>query len=804
MLPPLQAVHHPHHTTSGSHHQRHEQHHCHPYGDNTSDLLVEDLAIGGGSASARLNLSSSTAAPYDPPHSATISSGDHRLQHQQQHQQHHQYHQHPHQHLQQYLPHLPPMPSSPYGARSDGSPSQATSSEYKLGKDGLPKKKRKQLVACDSCRLRRVKCDKAEMGGGDCSECLKKHIKCTDAYVKSKPKVIRSGKLIQQAKKLYGNGEDGGSGDERQPEAAGEEMESNEDFDGLLYVASNAIQTSAESAATGAPDHGSPPPPTAPPLSLVTGPQSRIISTQLGLAVQDHLVQTYYTVFQVQMHVVDWPVFQQTWDNAGRNAAAMSPTNECLAVVIQAWAARFSDHPVVLGQEGALTLPTLNDIRHHNGQDFTDVGNRREPFARAMLDRALQVCDERGALRKASAACCTALLLLEFLMVWDNSGRAPSSAGRSMMVNCAEHLRSINEPSYVSADPDEVVVPSELISGGTLLWTMYTRDALTALMRSQTLCLTDEDLAGLSDLLAIQPHASEIMATVSSENPQMLLGLAVVCVFRHLTNSIRTCAKAIAGPLARRMRLNEAAVREEWSDLDQSVRYTAIFKESVNRMDWTSFPTAKAHAWFRDVTVMQAQIALAVHSVVLERWTLESCNERSLARDPTYAGYVDMLHQLKCESDERLLTCIREVTKYYRGVNHSVVFEGLLSSEFMKDYLQHLLRSPTWEEGGPATWTWEDKQLNCDDAIKVLRNGGWCWPGYDVVIVDAMRHLADEGARIEQLQRRRTGSTASNPGPLAPNHGGAAGYTLGGLAWHTGYIAVFAAAFSRPWWGRCG
>ncbi|SCV70840.1 BQ2448_3602 [Microbotryum intermedium] len=861
MLPPLQGVQHLHHTASGAHHQHHhqyqqqqQQHQHHPYRDHPSDPLVDDLGGGGGSGSASRSRSSSSTAPYDPPHSASTSSADHQ-QHQrhQQQQQQHPHHQHP-----QHHPHrLPPMFPSPYGARSDRSPSQATSSKlHKLGKDGLPKKKRKQgklpppahlasarprpgphmapvlhargnfistsiaplksrAIITDVCRLPAtireslltnhrlfhpnswlhvtrvvyagyVKCDKAEMGGGACSECLKKHIKCTDAYVKSKPKVVRSGKLIQQAKtdvllvlharlrKLYGNGEDGVSGDGQQSEAAGEDMESNEVFDGLLYGASDAIKTSAESSATGVPDHCSPPP-TAPPLSLITGPQSRIILTHLGLAVQDHLVQTYYSVFQAQMHVVDWPVFQQTWDNAGRNAAAMSPTNEFLAVVIQAWAARFSDHPVVLGQKGALTLPTLNDVRHHSGRDFTDVGNRREPFARAMLDRALKVCDERGALRKASAACCYALLLLEFLMVWDNSGRAPSSAGRSMMVNCAEHLRSMNEPSYVSADPDEVVVPTEQISGGTLLWMMYTRDALAALMQSRTLCLTDEDLAGLSDLLAIRPHASEIMATVSSDNPQMLLGLAVVCVFRHLTNSIRECAKTIASPLARRMRLNEVAIREAWADLDQSIRYTAIFKESVSRMDWTSFPTAKAHAWFRDVTVMHAQIALGVHSVVLDRWTLESNDERDLARDPTYAGYVDMLHRLKCESDERLLTCIREVTKYYRGVNHCVVFEGVLSSEFMKDYLQHMLRSPTWEEDGPANWTWEDKKLHCDDAIKALRNGGWCWPGYDVVIVDAIGQLANEAARIEQIQRRRTGSAASTPGPFGSNQGGSAG-----------------------------
>ena len=53
------------------------------------------------------------------------------------------------------------------------------SSSYGDVKPTLPtiKKKRKQLVACDGCRLRRVKCDKADMNEGDCSECLKKKLK---------------------------------------------------------------------------------------------------------------------------------------------------------------------------------------------------------------------------------------------------------------------------------------------------------------------------------------------------------------------------------------------------------------------------------------------------------------------------------------------------------------------------------------------------------------------------------------------------------------------------------------------------
>ena len=148
------------------------------------------------------------------------------------------------------------------------------------------------------------------------------------------------------------------------------------------------------------------------------------------------LVQTYLQVFQSQCHVVDWEAFSRNWDAAGRNSDRLSPPNECLALVIQArlfengthvikltitcnlqaWGARFSDHPVVLGQEGAKSLPKLGDLRSQGGRDFTEVGNRRDKFARAMVDRAIKKLDENGALRKPSAACCSALLLAEFLL----------------------------------------------------------------------------------------------------------------------------------------------------------------------------------------------------------------------------------------------------------------------------------------------------------------------------------------------------------------------------------------------------
>ena len=46
-----------------------------------------------------------------------------------------------------------------------------------------------------------------------------------------------------------------------------------------------------------------------------------------------------------------------------------------------------------------------------------------------------------------------------------------------------EHLRSMADfENYVSDDPEETPLPPEQVSGGTLLWMCYSRDALSSVL----------------------------------------------------------------------------------------------------------------------------------------------------------------------------------------------------------------------------------------------------------------------------------------------------------------------------------
>lgn len=85
--------------------------------------------------------------------------------------------------------------------KNDGNKEQASSSaetsnvdhstpQLVMGANGkLRRPKRKQGVACDTCRLRRLRCDKLERPEGmGCSRCEDKRIVCTDEYIQSKRK----------------------------------------------------------------------------------------------------------------------------------------------------------------------------------------------------------------------------------------------------------------------------------------------------------------------------------------------------------------------------------------------------------------------------------------------------------------------------------------------------------------------------------------------------------------------------------------------------------------------------------------
>ncbi|GAA6064577.1 hypothetical protein JCM10212_006202 [Sporobolomyces blumeae] len=606
------------------------------------------------------------------------------------------------------------------GTKRASAGGNAGEGETKLDKHGNVKKKRKQLVACDSCRLRRVKCDKSEKNGDPCSECDKKKITCTSIYVSTKPKTVRSGKLIQQAKAMFGDDP------AKHPPIP---------IEPHIPVSS----------------HPDPPPPVsalrsqsphlASHVELVAFPsnaQNRLVQSQLSHDISSELINTYFDVIHPVCPLVDHAIFDAAWNLAGRSMENLSPANECLAAVLQAWAARVSDNPLIVGY-GA---PSLDELRTAKlGNDFTIIGNRREEFASAMRDRALRLVDERGALRTASAASCSAMTLLEFLVTWDDTSRVQTN-GRYLMVAACEHLRCLNDGQC--DDISEQIIPPEQLSNGTLLWMIYTRDALVALLGGRSFCLSEDDLTSLCDLFT-NPITADVMSYVTSTDARMLSGLAVASIFRHVVVSVRSTVVRLTGPLARRQRVEEATVDSIWSEIDGSSRLAAIFRQSVDTVSFGPNPP-KTSVWFRDLVGIKAQHLLGIHRNLCNRLDDEEAASKNGAKDG--GAYLDMLRRLKDRSDERLLGVSREWTAMIREYGGEAIFAAFFTVEYMGDYLRHMFEMPSLEQGGSRDWPWARKVEEIGSLLDTVKLVGWVWSGYDRTVEYARQSLARQASRL--------------------------------------------------------
>lgn len=147
-------------------------------------------------------------------------------------------------------------------------------------------------------------------------------------------------------------------------------------------------------------------------------------------ALRSDLIKLYEHVVHAQLPVIDYEGFIQAWRAVDCDTMALPPAYECLSAVIQAsylldsspaaladslikaWACRFSDHPAIVGH----AAPILPDVTKSFGRDYTEYGNKRAAFCRAMSERALRVADNTGSFRHPSNATAGALLMLELLL----------------------------------------------------------------------------------------------------------------------------------------------------------------------------------------------------------------------------------------------------------------------------------------------------------------------------------------------------------------------------------------------------
>lgn len=75
----------------------------------------------------------------------------------------------------------------------------------------------------------------------------------------------------------------------------------------------------------------------------------RLADRALGRELSRHLVRVYFQAVHLTMPAISPEAFYMDWQRAGERSDRMTPAQETLCAVMEAWAARFSDNPVVGG-----------------------------------------------------------------------------------------------------------------------------------------------------------------------------------------------------------------------------------------------------------------------------------------------------------------------------------------------------------------------------------------------------------------------------------------------------------------------
>ncbi|EIW74344.1 hypothetical protein CONPUDRAFT_78018 [Coniophora puteana RWD-64-598 SS2] len=210
----------------------------------------------------------------------------------------------------------------------------------------MPPDVQKRLPACDTCKLRRVKCDPVPPPEA-CPRCISKGIVCTTTNVKRKRPQDRSGKRIQTAKAAFGT---------IRP----------------LYEANPAPLVRAETYLT----------------------QLELASELTGHLLENHRMHPDLTPVHANLpsdNIVPGATLIRQFDAGGRRISTLPKTSQALALCILTLTARISSHPLLFGPTSP--PPRLATILFDSAVDIRSVpewGRRRENACERLREMAVE------------------------------------------------------------------------------------------------------------------------------------------------------------------------------------------------------------------------------------------------------------------------------------------------------------------------------------------------------------------------------------------------------------------------------
>ncbi|GAA6008964.1 hypothetical protein JCM11491_003849 [Sporobolomyces phaffii] len=578
----------------------------------------------------------------------------------------------------------------------------------------------KKLRNCAACRMRRVKCER-EPGQTSCIKCIAKGLVCTQLPTKPRKTPVRTGKRLESAQALFGQPDPvKATGDDRSVLPPPTKRRRDE----------RSVTVSLELS----------------PTSVV----GKLVTGELEASLTGSLLELYDTMPRDgRIPLFQATVFRPAFERGGRRLDGLDPKIEPLAAVVLALAARVSDHPLLVGASAPGPTALAQLIR--DGHDLSGWGQRRTDACQALLDRAVQVADERGVWRDPSPENFATLMMIEGMTDYENA-HEPRRPHPTRTIGAAYmlHLRAI------LLDSDAAT--KERVMGSGVGWTAFCRDSILSATTGSTSVFSDDDCFLLSENMPIPLDKALAWPEVDSRNPEN----PYECPFWILFNSVmytiaslgRSAAVKLTGLRAtRNPRVNEEFVRFYLSTLRKlKIGFDSLEPRLARYLgpEEGAVPEVKVvHGFVKHLRATKAGLAFLLDRVLKQR---KSTKEASVASEAAKifqleeygplggpardedGEYWDRFETLLREGSDIAFDAGRELVGLFR-MQESLSLGTISGMQMLfvrlPMWVSRLIDAPTAEEGGSrAEWTFDSKLEDLRTVLRAVHRIGWSYASY--------------------------------------------------------------------------
>ncbi|WVQ77101.1 hypothetical protein IAR50_006784 [Cryptococcus sp. DSM 104548] len=520
--------------------------------------------------------------------------------------------------------------------------------------------------------------------------------------------------------------------------------------------------------------------------------QERLANRALGIELSRHLVTTFFQAVHFSFPAISPESFYLEWMRAGQRSDRMTPAQEVLCAGMEAWGARYSDNPIVLGlqphmaQSAPKVIMPNGTLKPTGLERRSQWGRARMPACRALIERTRKLVDSTGILRKPSVTGVQALtLFVQLLFTSDESvGEERQLEANTIQSTVLEQMRLLglmwNSEQPIANDHAELpmTVTQTRMKQRRLFWTHAVVDAFWAASSRSTPKIPEEDLDA----------AGKWVRTLQGALPPSsfkALALFLECNFR-VTKVVRAVALNMAIPSKKKGTIDVEQfcldARNIWKEADALTddlgHHTSHILGGCSKDEILGFSPLN---FFLNLRLSTVSLLFMTHDLVREqlefRKTLSSAyivasedTESVLGGDvpeikriwKAAQSHLEMMQTLDRESVDMLLsTCRGQVDMFRTILPTGIMQTATLILRVLIFTTKFLSGVPTNEQGYPTStrggygWTWARKQEEVGYCVEALYQVGWAWGDVGPVLEEIERTMERHSRTHDELSMFR-------------------------------------------------